>query len=187
LGLYEKYGNVPVESAFKESGIQGLRSFGVDYSGKSGAPCLFVMVDKISGGNQKLWMWRLKDAVIDERTNAVLEPGDLEYTTVDGDTVTLARPDGSSMRLTFVAPENVDLKAEKRDIVYTKTYNRGKGTMSAPGIYARTTAKDGNFFVVATIQKGNPPAVKVKGKGLDATVTVGQQAIRFDGQKVILK
>jgi hypothetical protein len=42
------------------------------------------------------------------------------------------------MRLTFVSPSKLDLKAEKRNIVYTKTYNRGKGIMSAPGIYART-------------------------------------------------
>jgi len=91
------------------------------------------------------------------------------------------------MRLTFVAPDKVDLKAEKRNVVYTKTYNRGKGIMSAPGIYARTTAKDGSFFVIATIQEGDPPRVKVKGRGLDATVTVGRQAVRFDGQRVVFK
>jgi hypothetical protein len=185
MDLYEKYGNVPIESAFKESGITGLRSFAVDYSGKSGAPCLFVVADKINGGNQKLWMWRLEDQVIDEKTQAVLEPGDLEYTTVDGNTVTLTRPDGTSMRLTFVSPDKLELKAEKRNIVYTKTYNRGKGIMSAPGIYARTDAKDAEFFVVATIQRGDPPPVKVSGKGLKSTLTVGKQRIRFNGEKIV--
>ena len=187
MRLYEKYGNVRIEPSFKKTGITGLRAFAVDYSGKSGAPCVFVVVDKISGGNKKLWMWRLKDQVVDKKTGAVLEPGDLEHTTVDGNAVTLARPDGTSMRLTFVSPAKFDLKAEKRKIVYTKTYNRGKGTMSAPGIYARTDAKDAEFFVVATIQRGNPPPVKVAGKGLKSTVTVGKQKIRFDGDKVVVE
>jgi hypothetical protein len=187
MRLYEKYGNVRIDPAFKESGITGLRAFAVDYSGKSGAPCVFVVVDTIDGGNQKLWMWRLKDEVIDKKTKAVLEPGDLEYTTVDGNAVTLARPDGTSMRLTFVSPAKLDLKAEKRNIVYTKTYNRGKGIMSAPGIYARTDAKDADFFVIATIQRGDPPLVKVSGKGLTSTVTVGKQKVRFDGDKVVVE
>jgi len=130
-------------------------------------------------------MWRLEDQVIDEKTQAVLEPGDLEYTTVDGNTVTLTRPDGTSMRLTFVSPDKLELKAEKRNVVYTKTYNRGKGIMSAPGIYARTDAKDAEFFVVATIQRGDPPPVKVSGKGLKSTLTVGKQRIRFNGEKIV--
>ena len=91
------------------------------------------------------------------------------------------------MRLTFVSPAKLDLKAEKRNIVYTKTYNRGKGIMSAPGIYARTDAKDAEFFVVATIQRGNPPPVKVSNKGLKSTVTVGKQRIRFDGERIVVE
>jgi hypothetical protein len=185
MRLYEKYGNVPIEPAFKESGITGLRAFAVDYSGKSGAPCVFVVVDRINGGNKKLWMWRLKDQVVDKKLGTVVEPGDLAHTTVDGNTVTLARPDGTSMRLIFVSPAKLDLSAERRNIVYTKTYNRGKGVMSAPGIYACTDAKDAEFFVIATIQRGNPPTVKVSGKGLKSVVTLGRQRIRFDGKKIV--
>jgi len=186
MRLYEKYGGVRIEPAFRQSGITGLRAFGVDYSGRCGAPCLFVVADKITGGSQKLWMWRLKGQEVDEKTGAVLEPSDLEYTTVEGNTVTLARPDGTSMRLTFVSPARLELKAETRNIVYSKTYNRGKGTMSAPGIYARTDAKEAEFFVVVTIQRGDPPPVKQSGKGLAATVTVGKQTVRFDGEKVVV-
>jgi len=186
MKLYEKYGGVRIDPAFRESGITGLRAFGVDYSGRCGAPCLFLVVDRITGGGQRLWMWRLKGREVDEKTGDVRQPSDLEYTTVEGNTVTLARPDGTSMRLTFVSPANVDLKAETRDIVYTKTYNRGKGTMSAPGIYARTDAKEAGFFVVATIQRGDPPPVKQSGSGLGSTVSVGGQTVRFDGEKVVV-
>lgn len=48
--LYEKYGRVRRASRFEDSGIQGKRAFAVDYSGKCGAPCLFVLVDAITGG-----------------------------------------------------------------------------------------------------------------------------------------
>jgi hypothetical protein len=46
---------------------------------------------------------------------------------------------------------------------------------------------DGGFFVVATIQPGDPPPVKVKGQGLQAAATVGKRTIRFDGEKVVLE
>lgn len=184
--LYEKYGNVRVESAFKPSGITGLRAFAVDLSGRSGSECLFVVVDKISGGHQKLWMWRLNDQVVDEKSGTVLEPSDLQYTTVEGNAVTVARPDGTSMRLLFVSPAGVQPVAEKRNIVYTKTYNRGQGVMSAPGIYARSDAREAEFFVVGTIQRGTPPPVSISGRGLEAAVSVGRQTVRFDGQKVVI-
>ena len=34
--LYQKYGRIRRDSVFRESGISGLQSFGVDYSGPSG-------------------------------------------------------------------------------------------------------------------------------------------------------
>jgi len=185
--LYERYGRVRKASAFKDSGIAGLRSFAVDYSGRSGAPCLFVLVDKITGGNAKVWAWRLQDGVVNAKTGALITPGDLKNAKVEGNTVTVTTPEGASMRLTFVAPAAAQVKVEKREIIYTKTYNRGKGELSAPGVYASgADPKDGQFFVIATIQRGAPPAVKVEGKGLGATVTVGQRKITFDGQNIVL-
>ena len=60
--LYEAYGNIRVDKSFAESGIAGIRSVGVDYSGKCGAPCLFVVVDKIAGGKRKIWTWQVDKA-----------------------------------------------------------------------------------------------------------------------------
>ncbi len=42
------------------------------------------------------------------------------------------------------------------------------------------------FFVVMTVQRGGPPAVGVKGEGLDASVTVGRRTVRFDGDRIVL-
>ena len=44
----------------------------------------------------------------------------------------------------------------------------------------------GEFFVVLTIQDGEPPKVRVEGAGLNARVTVGRQVITFDGEKIVL-
>jgi len=60
--LYEAYGNLRVDSSFADSGITGMRSAGVDYSGRCGAPCLFVVVDKITGGKRKVWTWQVDSA-----------------------------------------------------------------------------------------------------------------------------
>lgn len=177
--LYYKYGDVRIPGALKDSGITGLRSFGVDYSGKSGADCVFVVADKIDGGGLKHWMWRLEPGDPDDET----DPSALEYTSVEGNRVLIDRPDGTSMQLVFVSPADVSVTAEHRSVVYRRTYDRGKGEKAAPGIYADST--DGRFFVIATIQRGEPPTIRVEGEGLDATVRVGDQRIRFDGEKVV--
>lgn len=63
--LYERYGSIRRPEGFAETGLSGLRAFGVDYSGKSGAPCVIVIVDKIDGVgkvegvDKTLWAWQL--------------------------------------------------------------------------------------------------------------------------------
>jgi hypothetical protein len=64
-GLYEPFGYVRVVGNFKPSGITGLRALAVDYSGKSGAPCLLVIVDKVTGAKSSVWSWPSKfDATV---------------------------------------------------------------------------------------------------------------------------
>jgi len=46
---------------------------------------------------------------------------------------------------------------------------------------------EGEFFVVVTVGRGDPPAVKTEGEGLKAKVTVGKRTIRFDGEKIVLE
>jgi hypothetical protein len=54
---YEKIGNLRLAGGFANSGVRGLRAIGVDYSGKSGAPCLLAVADKIEGGKSSAWWW----------------------------------------------------------------------------------------------------------------------------------
>ena len=44
MRLYGRYGNIRQAEAFKASGIDGMRSIAVDYSGNSGSPCLIALV-----------------------------------------------------------------------------------------------------------------------------------------------
>ena len=48
------------------------------------------------------------------------------------------------------------------------------------------SGKEGDFFVVMTLQKGPPPIVSVQGDGLKATAVLGNLRIDFDGQKIVM-
>jgi hypothetical protein len=185
---YEKYGNIRRETSYQDSGIRGLRAYAVDYSGASGSPCLFALVDKVTGGKTKVWPWYLAGTKFDERTGAVADPGaDFKSAKVDGNTVTIAKPDGATMKMTFLAPVDPVIKVETRALKYQQTYRRGEATFTAPGIFVSgANAADGNFFVIVTIQKGQGAQVKVEGKGLDAKATVGNRRIAFDGGKIVV-
>jgi hypothetical protein len=142
-----------------------------------------VLVDKISGGKSKVWVWQLGGGAGKDR-NA--DPGNLPNTTVEGNTFTIKKPDGATFRGTFVTPDNVKLTAEIRQTAMIGGAGSSRDQTlerSIPGLFA--TGGD-NFFVVATLQRGDPPPVKITGAGLDAIVTIGKRTIRFDGKKIAL-
>jgi hypothetical protein len=56
-----------------------------------------------------------------------------------------------------------------------------------PGVFADTRDKNASFFFVGTIQPGEPPEIRVSGKGLAAVLTVGKQRVRFDGEKIVFE
>ncbi len=58
---------------FGDSGVTSLRAIAFDYSGRSGAPCLVALVDKIDGGGRREWLWPVAAGSID--TVAVHEDG----------------------------------------------------------------------------------------------------------------
>ncbi len=180
--LYERYGNVRRDAAFKSSGITGMRSIAFDYSGKCGAPCLVVIVDKVSGGKSKVWTWQLGGSA--GKTDKA-QSNDVDRTKVQGNTFTIDHGD-ALLRGTFIAPSPVKLAAELR----RTTMIGGAGSSAGktldrpiPGVFAEGGDE---FFMVATVQRGEAPAVKVQGAGLGAKVTVGKRTVAFDGQRIIL-
>lgn len=150
----------------KPSGVTGMRSISFDYGRSSGSPCLLTLVDKIEGDVDKVWLWPLPK-------------GCLENTTVKGNTFIVKQGD-ATMKGTFLSPANVKIEATSENIVHlgARLFDKNLERIKAKG--------DGSFFVVITIQRGEGPEVTVKGTGLDACATVGNQTIRFDGTKVVL-
>lgn len=150
-------------------GIRGMRSVAVDYSGKSGAPALFVIVDKIKGGGKKVWQWQL--GKLDDSDTTV---------SIEDNTFTI-RQGNATLKATFIAPADVKLTlAQGKENIHLKYGKYGDVNLNA--IHA--TGGD-SFYVVMTLQRGETPDVQVEGTGLKVKVTVGKQNISFDGEKIV--
>lgn len=181
MRLYSRYGNIRRDDAFIDSGITGMRSIGVDYSGRSGSPCLVAVVDQIRGGGRKVWTWQLPPG--DKET-----PGDVERTTVEGNSFLVRKDDGATLYGLFATGHRPVAEVYKTTMIGGGGSTSGK-TLQRPihGVFAESKARNDAFFFVATVQKGEPPKIKVQGKGLQAVVTVGKQRVRFDGEKIVLE
>lgn len=134
-----------------------LRSFAVDYSGASGSPGLFAVVDRFetqetADFEPKIWTMHVTGKV-----------------TIEDQSFTITSPDGATMKGTFISPQGVQLS-------YVSSSEGDK--IQAQGI--------NNFFVIMTIQQGFPPPITFKGNGLNAQVNIGNQTISFDGSKIVL-
>jgi hypothetical protein len=152
-----------------------IRAFAVDYSKASGAPMLFSVLDRIDGGKKKVWHWQMGT--------------DRVETSAKGFTIKGAN--GWTMQVTFIAPQEVVVSADKEDVQITKTAGHGGGKTKIAKVLnaVRVSGKDpndGRIWAVATLAQGAHPEVKTTGSGLEATVTVGGQTLTFDGTKLVL-
>jgi hypothetical protein len=155
-----------------DGGIHGMRSFAVDYSGKSGAPGLFAVADRITGGKKKIWMWQLPHAGRD---------GPDYKLEIQGNSFTLACED-ASLKATFVSPKNVKIAPTSGRMNALQPSGVSEADVNA--IHA--TGEDpsaGDFFVVMTLQRGRPPEVKVDGD----KVRVGNRILEFDGKRIAME
>ena len=165
--------------------VRGVRAVAADYSGKCGAPALFVFVDKIEGGPERFWLWNPPGS------------GDLRVETA-GNTFTI-RQGAASLRATFVTPRDADVKAPGAIAVRDFSTKEAKALRRKDPHYqpdptpievpiAVKAAPGESFFAVMTLQEGPAPEVKVvKGAGLDAVVRVGGRQVRFDGANVLIE
>ena len=180
---YSKYGIVRIpgdpDKIGPPSDVTGSRSIAFDYSGKAGVPCLIVIVDKIDGGGKKLWLWQT-----DGPPESRVTPADHGF---------IIKGDGdATLRGRFVTPGDITLTAKSRKETFVKAGGHGAGTKKFNvNINALTVESDetekGTFFFVGTLSPdGSHPEISVEGEGLDAVVTVGEQTIRYDGEKIVL-
>ena len=162
-----------------DTGIRGMRAFAVDYSGKAGVPALIAIVDKITGGKKKEWLYHIPKGEHRRR-----DPKEL--TLAENGFTVASTEDDTSMKATFATP--VALKIEHvtgtRDVGTAKHGRLVQGRLDAVAVTG-ADPKSGEFFVVCTVQKGKAPTVTVEGSGLDAKIMVGKQTVSFDGEKIV--
>jgi hypothetical protein len=184
MRLYERYGGIRQDEAFVDTGITGVRSIGVDYSGASGAPCLLAVADRIRGGGRKVWVWQLHAPGKKGKKKDEGGPSLVDRTRTDGRRFTVTRPDGTSLTATFATGQRPVAEVRRTTMKGRAGSSAGK-TLQRPihGVFAEDD--DGAFLVVVTIQRNEPPEVRVQGKGLGAVVTVGKRIVRFDGRRIV--
>ncbi|GDY13892.1 hypothetical protein LBMAG53_27700 [Planctomycetota bacterium] len=184
------------------------RFLAVDYSGKSGVPVVVVIVDRIDGldGLQRHWQWmiplHLRDGVTYTEHDFTANAGDatLRVTFAHPAKPEFKKPGEGSVTATTRkkeakkdATEALDLKIEGSDgevagLGSTKKIKEAKkaaATEPHPLLGVGVVGSD-HFFAVATIGAGAPPAVEVRGTGLDAVVVIGNRSYRFDGSRVVV-
>jgi hypothetical protein len=104
---------------------------------------------------------------------------------------------GASLKAAFVAPASLGLGLETRLEPYPRLDDanarhgaKARESKRKPAkvlVAASPDGKGGEFLVVMTLRRGDPPAVSVQGAGLGATVAVGRRVIRFNGTKVLVE
>ncbi|MEG3437657.1 hypothetical protein V0288_11050 [Pannus brasiliensis CCIBt3594] len=151
--------SIRLDRGDKPAEISSIRSFAVDYSGASGAPGLFVLLDAFIGS--------LDEPEFRGRTWVMNTTGRV---TIGGNGFTITDANGATLRGTFITPVSVRVTVEK--------------TEKGERILARG---EDDFLVVMTVQKGNPPGVKVSGTGQNTRINVGNQEISIDNGKIVLK
>jgi hypothetical protein len=155
-------------------GIRGMRSFAVDYSGASGAPCLVAVVDRVSGTKGRNF-WQM----CTERRHAV---------TARDNGFLLMSPGGASLNATVAAPRDPRVEAGTFKTGHEANYNYHQGHWEVHFERRNVDVQGGEFFlVVMTLQAGRAPRACVTGKGPDTTVCVGERIVRFDGEKIVFE
>ena len=174
---YDPDGNLKRES-LKDLGIRWRRSVGVDFSDTSGALAAIAVVDQTKGGKNPFWQMLIGE-------NPTVE--------IKGAAFFVRHNDETSLSGTVVSPPDAKLlyvNGEKT----AQSFVRADGSLTekiAPLRAIRISGGD-DFFIVMTIQRGEPPRVSSKGTGLGAQVSVGPagdagkaRRAHFDGENVV--
>lgn len=159
----------------EDIGMRGGRSVAVDFSGHSGAPAVWVLVDRIEGGrNQsKRWHWNLPSSV-ETADSEMLDVQDAGFQLRQGDGVmqaSLLRP--QRLRLEAVLQQSQDIPGRQRSATVHGIQARGR------------RGSEGTFIAVFTLGKDQPPEVReLESEDQTMLIQVGPQRIRIDGMDI---
>ena len=169
---------VDVSNVYSEGAdvrVEATRHYAVDYSGKSGAPALLAVVDKIQGGGRKTWTLFTgahEFEVVNDKEFVV-------YTVAPGKGG--QRADKRNLRGRVVSPADAKVTAPEG-------MGAGRKERDVPSRVLNINTGEANpeFFVVMTVQREGTPEFAVDGEGLAAKVRVGGQTVGFSGEKIVL-
>jgi hypothetical protein len=180
----------------------GLRAFAADYSGTCGAPALLVLADRIDFASPVRPttpppVWPLTGPPDDDDPPpplpAPVRPADpppnqwrlatdlANFVAVLPDGFTITSPDGAVLRATVVEPAKptIAVAEETHATELNYRFDHTNGTFTRKVV---TVAGTDRFLVVMTLSRGPAPTVALNG----GRISVGQQVVRFDGEKVII-
>ncbi len=156
-----------------DAGIRGVRSFAADYSGRSGAPALFAVADRISGGKQKVWAMQLP----------LRRRDDAEYELRIEDNSFVVAYDDASMKATVVSPRDAVIRHAQGRMQAHPLSHVADADVDAIH-FSGKDRRDGDFLVIITLQREDPPEVRTAGRG---KARIGDRTVRFDGTKILLQ
>jgi hypothetical protein len=143
----------------RKSSLTNYRSFATDYSGKSGSPALFVVVDRFIGDNSTA-NFKNKTWVMNTHGKVSLKP---QGFTIRGN-------NGATMEGKFIEPIGAYVSIEK-----TKT---GSAIQATGGHF---------FLVVMTVQKGTAPKITSEGSNINSKIIVGDRVIIYKDDRLLLE
>jgi len=162
----------------KDVGVDAERHFAVDYSGEAGAPALYVVSDRVTGDHEKLWTLTVPGVGPDRKRTQ--PPPKVE---IDGSRFTIRLGD-ASLTGVFLAPADVNIQRVAKNIDNYKWESKGNTfwrQVMREGLAASgPDGTQGDFLVVMTLQRGDPPPIEIQAPGMDGVVRVGGRTIRFD-------
>jgi hypothetical protein len=141
---------------------RGTRCFAADYSGRSGAPALFGIADRLAG-SAGTNTWQL----VTEKAHRVA---------VDGNSFTITAANGASLRGTVLVPAAAKIAVENKTLRHEINYHGGHKRADYPRQVISVAGFE-EFLVVLTLQQGAAPAVKREGD----LIQVGGQTMRLAG------
>ena len=157
-------------------GIRGMRSFAVDYSGMSGAPCLVAVVDSVSGTKGKNFWQMCTEGP--QRHRIATRP----------DGFRISSPSGASLNGTVAAPRSPRVEAGRFKTGHEANYNYYQNHFEVHFQRQHVDVRGGEFFfVVMTLQPDRPPRVHYTGEGPATAAFAGERIVRFDGEKIVFE
>ncbi|MFW6062274.1 MAG: hypothetical protein ACOC93_05645, partial [Planctomycetota bacterium] len=152
-------------------GVRATRQLAVDYSGKSGAPVLVAVADRLQGTQgDNTWQF----CTLPEHEVTVNEDG-----------FTIEAADGASLKATFVAPAEPKVTVHKVTIRHEINYHGRHQQRNLPRQVIEVRGGE-RFFVVMTIQRGEPPRARTASSGPTLRAVVNGRAMQFGPEQLHL-